>query len=701
MSAGTPPDTPPAEDPAPAASVDGAVAWVRSRLRRARLADGTMLALAGVTGTVTGVFAAALIGVVRLVEEVGFGRRVTDLELLLVPVAGAVAVWGISRLSSDVLGSGIVTTMESLVLRGGRLRRRIPVLQVLATGAALGTGASGGRESPIVLVGGSLGSIVARRFELTEDEVRSLVAAGAAAGIGAAFNAPIGGMLFAIEVIVGGLRSASLQVIVVSSVAGSVVARVLVGEGIIYAPTIPYQLEDPRDLALYLVVGLACAGLAALLLRGQEVTSRLFARVREAGGDLAALVLGALGVGLVGIVVPEAFGDGEQLPPIDGIREPIQALIDGEYGLGTEAVVAIAVLFVAKFVASMATFGSRTAAGMFAPTLFLGATTGAGIATAAAVVLPEAGLQPGAFALVGMAAAYGASARAPLTAILIVFELSGDYGLVLPLMLAVGVATFLADRITPASVYELPLRQRGIVYAQPDDVDLLQTVRVSEVMTTGHPTVRPSLDLPTLQRRFDDEHTHGFAVVSGGMLRGVVTLADLDRAEVLLAGGTRPPDTITVADLMTTDVATCTPSDEVFKALRLMASVDVGRVPVVSGTGAYLGMLRRGDLVDAYRAALTRGADRQHEEDLAHLRDLTGVRFLELTVARDSATDGHVIAEVDWPTSAIVTSVRRGGEVLVPKGALELRHGDDVVMLSSHDDAEAARALFAAPLEGT
>ncbi|MDZ7705100.1 MAG: chloride channel protein [Trueperaceae bacterium] len=676
-----------ASEPAPL------IAGLRARLDRARLADGTMLALAALTGVVTGLFAAAMIWLVRLVERVAFGTNVTMQELLLMPAAGAVGVWAISRLAPEVTGSGVVTTMESLAVRNGRLRARLPWLQVLATGLALGTGASGGREAPIVLVGGSVGSAVARRFHLTEEQLRSLVAAGAAAGIGAAFNAPIGGMLFAIEVIVGGLRSKALQVIVISSVAGSVVARQLVGDGIIYAPAFDYGLRDPRELLLYLAVGLAAALLAAVIIWGDRWAQRLFEPVRRVGGDLGALALGGAIVGVIALAVPEVLGDGKTLPPINGIVDPIQELINGGFGVGWGAVSAIAVLLVAKFAASLATNASRSAVGWFAPTLFLGAALGSAIATATLVFLPESGINPGAYALVGMAAAYGATARAPLTAILIVFELSGDYGLVLPLMLAVGVATWLADKATPGSMYTLPLRDRGIVYAEPDDVDLLQTVHVEEVMTTGHPTVRPSVPLEVLQRRFETERTHGFAVVSGGVLQGVVTLTDLARADNLLADGMRPASTVLVQDLMTTDVLTTSPSDAVFTALQRMASIDVGRIPVTTGNGTYLGMLRRGDLVDAYRLALQRGADRQHSEDRASLRELTGMRFLELTIADGSPADGTTVADLAWPTSAVLTSITRGTDVVVPRGDVTLQAGDDVVVLASHEEAEAVRSL--------
>ena len=156
-------------------------------------------------------------------------------------------------------------------------------------------------------------------------------------------------------------------------------------------------------------------------------------------------------------------------------------------------------------------------------------------------------------------------------------------------------------------------------------------------MTTGHPTIRPSVPLELLRQRFDTEKTHGFAVVSGGILQGVITLTDLARADQLLADGIRPPSTVLVKDLMTTDVVTVAPGDRVFTGLQRMASIDAGRVPVVSGNGTYLGMLRRGDLVDAYRIALHRGVERQLDSDRASLRELTGVRFLQLTVAEGSA----------------------------------------------------------------
>ena len=144
---------------------------------------------------------------------------------------------------------------------------------------------------------------------------------------------------------------------------------------------------------------------------------------------------------------------------------------------------------------------------------------------------------------------------------------------------------------------------------------------------------------------------------------------------------------------MTTEVLTAAPTDRVFTAIQRMASIDVGRVPVVTGGGTYLGMLRRGDLVDAYRLALHRGVDRQLDEDRATLRDLAGVRFLELLVAEDSIADGTMVADLPWPTSAVLTSITRGSDVVVPRGNVVLQAGDDIVVLATTEDAEAVRSL--------
>ena len=305
----------------------------RDRLGRAAEVEGTMLALGALTGLLTGLLASALIWVIRNVQAVAWGGEAQPWELVVVPTAGAFVVGLIlTYWAQEPSGSGVVRTMETISLRGGRFRARVPFAGLGATGIALGTGASGGREGPIVLLGAATSSLIAQLFTLDEPRTRALIGAGVAAGIGASFNAPIGGMLFAIELILGGLRARSLQVVVVGSVVGSVTAREVVGESVtfIFAPDREFGLNDWRELFLYVLLGLAAALLGIAFLKAEAHAFRLFAALRRHMWRPLTLAVGGLGVGLTALLVPEVLGTGDALPPIDGVREPIQHVLDGE-----------------------------------------------------------------------------------------------------------------------------------------------------------------------------------------------------------------------------------------------------------------------------------------------------------------------------------------------------------------------------------
>ena len=670
----------------------GRLMGLRQAIIRRLGGDSLMLALAAAVGLGTGLLAVVLIGVIRVVQRIAFGSEAGPFAIVLVPTVGAFLVGLVLRyFAPESSGSGIVQTMRTIALRGGRFRGRVPFGGILATGLALGTGASGGREGPIVLIGGSVGSLLGRFFAVGEERLRTLVAAGAAAGIGASFNAPIGGMLFAIELIIGGFRAASLQVIVVASVVGSVTARELVGSEIIYEPQNVYTFEDPRELVLYILLGLVGAGFGWVFLQGEHHAKRLFARIRV--WRPVKLAIGGLGVGLVALAVPEVLGTGDHLPPIDGLREPIQVMLDGfDVADGYEAVGMLLVLAFAKLVATCLSIGSGNAVGTFAPAIFCGAALGGALGHVAETLLPNSNVQPGAFALVGMAAVFSGAARAPLTAILIAFELTNDYELVLPLMLAAGIATFVADRLHPESVYTLPLRHEGIVYAEPEDIDIMQTVKVGEIMTPAPDTLPVDLPLPQVVETFGRTRHHGFPVVDGSRLYGILTLSDLPRA-----GGDGGDNNLTAGDICTREPLTVTPSDPMFRALRRMASLDIGRLPVVADDdhSRLVGLVRRSDVVKAYQRAVTRSMGVQQRRETRRLRDLAGARFTEFVVDPDASAAGCAVRDVAWPKRTILTSIRRGGELIMPHGDTVLRPGDVVVALTGQDAAGALRSLLA------
>jgi CIC family chloride channel protein len=648
--------------------------------------DGLQLVLAGLIGLLTGVVAWALISGIHLVSRIAFSTPVPTWQVVLVPTAGAFLVGLlVMRAVPEVSGGGVVATMEAMAIHRGRLRRRIPFAGVLATSLALGTGSSGGREGPIVLFGGSVGSFVAQLGRLDEDRTRSLVAAGVAAGIAASFNAPIGGMLFAIELLLGGLRRAgSLQSIVVAAVVSSVTARQLVGPGLpLFRPAQSARLGAPSELLLYALLGLLALVVAAAFRNGERLAERWFGRVRRRVGVPLTVAVGGFIVGLTALLVPEVLGEGADLPAVPGAsREPIQAMLDGLIGTGWAAAGVFLTLLVAKLFASIISIGSGAAVGTLAPTLFTGAALGGAVG---AIAVPLFGVRSATgFALVGMAAVFAAVVRAPLTAIILVFELTGDYELVLPLMLAVGIASFGADRLGWQSIYVEGLRRRGVTLARPDDLDVLQLVEVGEVMTpvtAEHIAVRGSLSADRLRERFTRHGLHGIVVIDDAdRLIGVVARADLDRPGA------------DAATLATRRAATAVADEPVFRAVQRMANLDIGRLPVVDEAGRVVGVFRRADVVRAYDRGIERSVGERMSRDAGRLRDVTGLQAVQLVVAEGSVVAGSLVKDVRWPERTILTGVRRGREAIVPEGGTPLLAEDAVVALTAHP--EELRALL-------
>jgi len=617
-----------------------------------------------VVGVLVGFSSALLIWSIDLVE-----RGVENLQdalsvgsavaLISVPLGLVLAFLIARRFAPEAEGDGVPAAMAALVVQGGRLRLRAWSTKIAATAATLGGGGSAGREGPIVQIGATVGSVAGRYAKQGEDKMRSLVAAGAGAGIGASFNAPIAGMLFAMEVILGNFGLRHLNVVVITSVSAAVTSRLLVGEEQLLRAA-SFNLEDPRELLLYALLGLAAALAAYVLLRLLSLTES----VRLPGPVWLRPMLFGLGVAGLGLVYPEVLGTGQDFigELLRGVGEPATYL--------WYTLLAIAAI---KLLATGLTLGARASGGAFMPSLFIGAALGAGFAHIVDNSWTVSTIEPGAFAIVGMAATFAAVARAPLTSIIIVFEITGDYGLVLPLMLAGTLATFVADRMHAMSAYTMPLARAGIQLTRRGEVDLLDTVPVRDVMTRNLTSVAPEQSLARIHALLDRERHHGLPVVENGALVGIITLADIQRA-----GG--PLEDVTVAEAMTSRPATVTPSSPVSLAIERMAALGVGRLPVVDDDDPtrLVGVFRRVGAVNAYHQALS--ASTQHELSLERLRLRTdpGARFFDFRIPRESMADGRLVKETVWPEGLTLVSVQRGRGVMVPTGNLELVAGDVV-----------------------
>lgn len=620
------------------------------------------LLAAFVLGVLVGLGAAILVWTIQFSHN-SYSALDTALQwgryflLLSIPI-GLLIAWLLDRrFGPGVASGGVTETMVAAGLHGGYLPTRLIPTKIIATAATLGAGGSGGREGPIALIGGAIGSSFSRYTGFGQDHVKSLVAAGAGAGIGASFNAPIAGMLFAMEVILRSFSVRHLNAIVITSVIAAVTTHLLVGsESILTSPA--HELHDPRQLILFAALALVAVLFGVLFLRVLSVTSG-FRLPKRLPGWLIPVGAG-VGIAAIGIFEPLSLGTGQRF-----LSELLSATSDTQIAWLT-----LFVLAVLKIVTTSLTRAGGGSVGTFMAALFIGGSVGAGFANLVDPMWSLSRIDPGAFAVVGMAATFAAVARAPLTSVIIVFEITGDYGLVLPLMLGAALATFLGERLHADSAYTIALTRAGIQLPTMQDIDLLDTVTVGDVMTIVDESAEPSMTLPELRSMFDRHHHHGLPVVEHGELVGVVGLSDLESA------GT--DDDLTVSDIMTTRPISATPEMPVSAALARMASFGLGRLPVVDDASptALVGMFRRESVVRAYHHALGTATGRELYRERVRLRSQPDADFFESTVVPGSAIANQAVKDIPWSQGAILVSIRRGTGVLIPHGDTRIEPGD-------------------------
>lgn len=638
-----------------------ATATARATLRSALASRGqtAFLSAALLLGILVGFGASLLVWGIALVagilgdidEVAGIGRWIVVISVPL----GLIASWSLNRwLGPGISGGGVAETMVSINLEGGYLPTPLVPTKIAATAATLGTGGSGGREGPIVLIGAAIGSSLARHSHFGLDQIKSLVAAGAGAGIGASFNAPIAGMVFALEVILQSFAVRHFSAVVVTSVAAAVTTHTLVGEEL-FLSSPAHKLEDPRQLILYAALSVVTVLFGILFLRVLDRTSE--ANLRKGIPTWVLPVFLGVVVGLIGIAYPETLGTGERF-----LTELLSLQDAGDFVWWSLFVIASLKIVTAAF-----TRKGGGSVGTFMPALVFGGAAGAGFAILVDPLWTVSDIDPGAFALVGMAAALAATARAPLTAIILVFELTGDYGLVLPLMLAAALATFIGDRLHPESAYTMSLARKGIHLTTGQDIDLLDTVSVGEVMSPIDLYATPDMSLTTFEDLLEQSHHHGLPVLDDEKLAGMITFTDLAHVG-------SSTESLTVADALTPKPVIVTPNMPVSAALARMASLGLGRLPVVAENDStqLVGMFRRESIVSAYHHALGTTTGRHLYRDRLAVRTQPGAMFFEASISRESRAVGALVKNIEWPDGATLVSIRRGSRVLIP-------HGDTVL----------------------
>ena len=577
----------------------------------------------------------------------------------------------------EAKGHGVPEVMEAVAIRGGRIRPVVGLVKALASAICIGTGGSVGREGPIVQIGSAWGSTIGQWLHLSDERVRNLVACGAAGGIAATFNAPIAGVIFALEVILQEFSVGYFSTVVISSVTANVISRVLLGDVPAF-PVPPYSLVSVWELPLYAVLGVVAAVVATVFIVLLYKSEDLFERWPLP--EYLKPAVGGLAIGVIGLWVPQVFGVG---------YETMESTL-----LNPGAMSVLVVLLVAKLIATCLTLGSGGSGGVFAPSLFMGAMLGGAFGSVVHGVFPESTATAGAYALVGMAAVFAGAARAPITAILILFELTDDYFIILPLMLSTVICTLLAEQLSHDSIYTVKLARRGVRLALGRDIDVMQGVFVSEAMTplADLDEVATSMSVADLAEEFDRTRHHGFPVLDeNGDLHGVVTHRDLE--EAMHRGDISH---LTVEDIATSPPLTVYPDEPLWGALKKLGIRDVGRLPVVDRNHPrrLLGVVHRHDVIRAYNLAILRRLDAQQRAERLKLGKLGGTQFVEIEIGLKSPVMGRRLEEIRLPENCIVVSVQRGRKVIIPHGDTVLRTGDRMVAFATEECASAFRDVF-------
>ena len=518
-----------------------------------------------------------------------FVSTVPVYRLIGLPAIGGLVVGLLVRFGArEAKGHGVPEVMEAVSLRGGRIRKRVAVVKIIASAVCIGSGGSVGREGPIVQIGSSIGSSIAQIFKTSGPQHRTMVGCGAAAGIAATFNAPIAGVLFALEVLLGDFGLAAFSPVVLSSVMATTISRHYFGD--FPAFVIPsYELASLWEFAIYPFLGLLAGLLAILFIVVLYKAEDLFDAIKIP--EWIKPALGGMLLGLVLLKWPQVFGVG-----YGAIN---QSLLNEMSGL-----LLFTLIFV-KIGATSLTIGSGGSGGIFAPSLFIGAMAGGFFGWVVNILFPGITASPAAYALVGMGALVAGTTHAPITAILIIFEMTGNYKIILPMMITCILSTLVAISLKNGSMYTVKLLRRGVDISGGLEQNILRALKVRQIMKEDVATVPEGMALINLINTFKVKDIAYLHVVNENHeLTGIISFRDIRP----LLGEEEARYLIIAKDVAATDLATVSPEDNIQHALHIMSKRGISQLPVVAGDNGkkVIATLREKDVITAYDNAIIR-----------------------------------------------------------------------------------------------
>ncbi len=645
-----------------------------------------MIIIAIVIGVIAGY---AAVGIRFLIDEIsllsfsGDGNVLENIIsnpwyiVILAPTIGGLIVGPlIYFFAPEAKGHGVPEVMQAILLKGGKIRPRVAIVKAIASAITIGTGGSVGREGPIIQIGSSIGSTVGQFIKIPSNKLKTLVGCGAAAGIAAAFNAPIAGALFAVEIILMDFAVAQFSPIVISSVMATVISHSF--EGKLSAFNVPaYEYASPYELGFYFILG-ALSGLISYLFIKVLYYSEDFFDNKFNIPDYIKPIIGGLGIGALALIFPQVMGVG-----YDTINNALHGNMIWY--------VALALVFLKVFATSL-TLGSGGSGGIFAPSLFMGAMLGFFFGNLVNEFFPDITAGPGAYALVAMGGLVAGTTRAPITAIIIVFELTYDYEIILPLMITAIVSTILSSYLSRESIYTLKLLLRGINLKEGAETNVMESIPVEDVYKSEIESIIVSENFTKVVdfvlSRKDSEYP---VVDHNGNAIGLIAINDLkdflferDSLNTLLIAG----------DLVNRRYEPLTLEDNCYTAIQKINKYQLEGLPVIENLNnkKLIGMIWRKDIQDAYQKEINRieitsslASSISMKEDEKNVQFIEGYSVAEIKVPKSfigkSISEINIRAKYNVNVLSIKTSRKRRFKInAVPKPEYVFKENDIIVV---------------------
>ncbi|NIP43599.1 MAG: chloride channel protein [candidate division Zixibacteria bacterium] len=652
-----------------------------------------MIILAIIIGALAGLGAVGIRALIKEISHFFFTGSGTLLEnmantpwylKLMIPALGGLIVGPIIYLfSQEAKGTGVPEVMQSVLLKGGEIRPRVAFIKTIVSTITIGSGGSVGREGPIVQIGASIGSSIAQFFHISTNRMKTLVGCGAAAGIAAAFNAPVAGALFAVEIILMDYAVAKFSPIVISSVMATVISHAFEGDFPAMIVTGEHYLHSVWDISFYFILGILCGIASFIFIR----TLFHFTNIWENRVNMPPYFKAAMGgvsIGIIALFFPQIMGVGYDSINLILLSEdmPYMGLGSGWVNsfLGGQAfwLMALLLVFMKTFSTSM-TLGSGGSGGIFAPSLFIGTMLGAAFGFHIHQLFPGQTAAPGTYALIAMGGLVAGTTRAPITAIITVFELTKETSIILPLMITCIISTIMSGKFSTESIYTLKLMMKNINIKEGREIDIMKTLRVRDLYSKNfvsfpHDTDFNRIVTTLISRELPFVSVHHR---SNGNYLGIISSHAIK--DVMFEKETLK-NLMIANDIVENDVPHIHLDQNCANVVKKMRESKFDVLPVLESKNhkRQIGIIWLQDIVDAYEREMEHMDITSNLAKKISLANIdTDVRFME----------GYIITEIPAPSSFHGRSIRE----------LQIRQKYGVDILSVKSTTKTGRLMTAIP----